>query len=117
MVHKEVNKKNVLDLSSTDLAHEFSLVYVRELYDGHDLQITCKGIVDTIIYVVEIAHPKSKDTVSLSKRLQIVNHMMDNCKERLLDKGLQGLEQAILHAINTTTRTMLVQERTLRVVK
>jgi hypothetical protein len=117
MIHKEINRKNVLDLSSTDLAHEFSLFYVKELYDCRYLQLTGKSIVDTIIYVIEVSHHKSKDTISLNKRWQVVEHLLTNCKENLLATGLQGVELAILHAINTITRTMLVQERTLKVVK
>jgi hypothetical protein len=117
MIHKEINRKNVLDLSSTDLAHEFSLLYVKELFNGHDLQLTGKNIVDTIIYVIEIAHPKSKDTVSLNKRWKIIEDLLANCKENLLSKGIKGVEQAILHAINMLTRSMLVQERILRVIK
>lgn len=117
MIHKELNKKNVLELSFHDFAQQFALHYVNELYDRGDDLLVCKNIVDTVVYIVEVSHPKAKDVMPFNKRLQIAQHLSINCKEGLIAKGATGIEHAISHAINIITRFMLANERTLRVVK
>lgn len=117
MIHKQINRKDVLSITTVELQDALAANYVTALYRQDDLKRVLGDMIDTMVYVVETANPTLKGSFTDQKREQLIRNLVFDTKSGLVERGQRGVGDAIGNAFSIVTRFMLASRPHIRVVK
>jgi hypothetical protein len=117
MAITELNGRDILSLTASDLKEVFARNYVGSLFAGHKPELAVSDIVDTIITICETGHPAIKGGMSPEMRRKMIDNLVENSRSGMTMSGIHGVENAMYHAIAIITRYLLATETRLTRVK